>query len=135
LKKEPRIYVKVCSMILVAFSLFYLTVLIYISVKFLKPELAHLNIDEFKWIAIGHIFFVYMIFGLIFFSFMYAGIGILSLKRKARKIALWATGVNFLSLLPSNYEWRANVTRILLILASLVIYYCLLKKSIRAQFK
>ena len=114
--------------------MFYLAVLAYISIKFLRPELDHLNTTNFRWIAVGHIALVYIIFGLIFISFFYAGIGVLRLKRKARKIALWVTGINFLSFFSTNYEWRANVIRILLVLATFVVYYYLLKKPIKEQF-
>ena len=93
-----------------------------------------MNATNFRWIALGHIFLVYVVFGLILFSFVYAGMGVLKFKSKARKIALWATGVNVLSFVSTNYGWRANITRILLISASIIIYYFLFKKPIKEQF-
>ena len=39
-----------------------------------------------------------------------------------------------LSFFSPNYEWRANVTRFILLLASIVVYYYLLRKSIKEQF-
>lgn len=121
-------------MILISFGAFYFGALVYISIKFLRPELYHLNTTSFRWIAIGHIALVFLIFSLIVITFLYLGIGVFRLKMKARKIALWVTGINFLCIVSTNYEWRANVTRVLLLSATFLVYYCLLKKSIRDNF-
>ncbi len=132
--KESQIYIRICSVILIVFGIFYLGVLVYISIKFLRPELYHLNTTRFRWIAVGHIALVFIVFGLIIISFLYAGIGVFRLKSKARKIAFWVSGINFLSFVSTNYEWRANITRVLLLFATLLVYYCLSKKPIREHF-
>jgi hypothetical protein len=132
--KESQINIRICSAILVVFEVCYVGVLVYISIKFLRTELYHLKTTSFSWIAVGHIALVFIIFGLIIISFLYAGVGLLSLKRKARKVALWVTAISFFSFVSTNYEWRANVTRFLLLSATLLVYYCLLKKPIREHF-
>ena len=132
--KKSQVYIRICSMILISFGVFYFGVLVYISIKFLRPELYHLNTTNFRWLAIGHIAGIFLVFGLIIISFLYSGIGVFRLKMKARKIALWVTGINFLSVISTNYEWRANVTRVLLLSATFFVYYCILKKTVRGDF-
>ena len=73
MEKEHQICIRICSVILIVFGVFYLAVLAYISIKFLRPELDHLNTTNFKWIAVGHIALVYIIFGLIFMIVGLAG--------------------------------------------------------------
>jgi hypothetical protein len=132
--KKSQVCIRICSTILISFGIFYLAVLVCISINFLRPELYHFNTTKFRWIAIGHIAWIFLVFGLIIISFLYSGIGVFRLKMKARKIALWVTGINFLSVIPTNYEWRANVTRVLLLSATFFVYYCLLKKTVRGDF-
>ena len=133
--EKNRKYTKLCSTILICFGAFYLMILIYISIKFLAPEYTYLSSNNFTWIAILRILLTYVVFSSICFLFIYSGIGVLKLKKKARSIALWVTCINLLSLFSPNYKWQANVTRIILIIASLVVYYFLLKKPVKELFR